>query len=159
MLNISFYFKWINLIVKYSENDPRIPDLRLFLPRNSKLFFSSKEIRQTEIICLKIIDYNLSFLNCFDYFDFFLLIGIVEKNEENNSPEKLEKINQQALSILFTYITDLKSLGFSEIQISCGVIKVVRELNKFQNNWINLYKEIFYLEEEDFEDCYESIKS
>jgi hypothetical protein len=100
-------------------------------------------------------------LNCFDYFNFFIFIGIIEKKENillGLNDEKLEKINNQALSILFTFIVTIKSLNYSEIQISCAVIKLIREINNFENLWINLYKEFFYLEEEDFQECYEAIK-
>ncbi len=105
--------------------------------------------------------------------DFFLFIGIVEVNEieiyndknnnniENNftiSQEILEHLNIQALKLITDFILDIKSLEFSEIFITCSVIKLTRELNNFKKSWINLYKEIFSLEEEAFQECYECLK-
>lgn len=175
--------------------------MRIIPRRNINDYYNGKEIRQTEIICLQIIDYNLNFFNCFDYLDFFLFLGIVERNEfisdknfeeilenyNNNDGdnrnneienledirnkdkkieelffeenEKLENMNFQAYKILMNFIMDLKSLEFSEIHITCAVIKIIRELNNYEKKWINLYKEIFYLDEESFEDCYNYLKS
>lgn len=168
-------------IAKYSENNPLVPNLRSIPKRNSDDYLISEEIRQIEIICIKLIGYDLNFLNCFDYLDFFLFIGIVEineienykdenlnenhnhnhNNEENNlliNQEILEHINNQALKLITDFIMDLRCLEFPEIFIACSVIKLTRELNNFKKSWINLYKEIFLLEEEAFNECYECLK-
>lgn len=106
------------------------------------------------------VDYDLKFLNCFDFLDFFLFIGFVEfEKNEKYSNEKLEDLNKQAIKIISNFIIDIKSLEFSEIEISCSVIKIVREINNFEKNWIDFYKENFLLEESTFQDCYNLIKS
>jgi len=127
--------------------------------RNSRVYFTEREIKNTEIICLKILNYNLSFLNVYDYLDFFLLIGIVEKTEMPYNIEILNKINNQTMIITNSFISDNKSLIFSDLQISCSIIKLVRELNKFQNKWINIFKEIFLIEEVYFTECFEVLKT
>lgn len=107
---------------------------------------------------MKILDYKLDFLNVFDYLEFFQTIGIVEKSEIISGNETIEKINLQTFNIIISFVSDVKSLNFSDLQIACGSIKIIREINNLKIKWLDLYKEIFFIEEEHFSDCYEAIK-
>ena len=127
-------------------------------PRNPRINFTVKEIKSTEIFCLKIIDYKLDFLNVYDYLEFFQIIGIIEKSEIISENETIEKINLQTINIIMSFLSDIKSLNFSDLQIACGSIKIIREINNLKIKWLDLYKEIFFIEEEHFTDCYEAIK-
>jgi len=126
--------------------------------RNSKIYFTERELKIAEIISLKILNYNLNFLNVYDYLDFFLLIGIVEKSEIAYNCDFLERMNNQVMNITNTFISDNKSLIFSDLQIACSIIMLVRELNKFQFKWLQKYREIFYIEEVYFTECFEMLK-
>lgn len=135
-----------------------MPDFKDLFTRNSRIYFSERDLRHTEIVCLKILNYNLNFINVFDYLDFFALIGIVDKTDMDYNFDLLDKINNQVFSIANTFISDSKSLIFSDLQIACSVIKLVRELNKFQAKWLNIYKELFFIEEAYFSECFETLK-
>jgi hypothetical protein len=87
------------------------------------------------------------------------MIGIVDKTEMAYNLDILEKINYQVFSIANTFISDSKSLIFSDLQIACSVIKLTRELNKFQNKWLIVYKELFFIEDVYFTDCFIMLKS
>jgi len=87
------------------------------------------------------------------------MIGIVDKTEMAYNLDILEKINYQVFSIANTFISDSKSLFFSDLQIACSVIKLARELNKFQNKWLIVYKELFFIEDVYFTDCFIMLKS
>ncbi len=105
------------------------------------------------------MNYNLSFLNVYDYLDFFLLIGFVEKSEMTYNTDILDKMNTQAIDIANSFISDKTSLHFNDFQITCATIKLVRELNKFQNKWNNIFKEMFLIDENNFSECFEVLKS
>ncbi len=87
------------------------------------------------------------------------MIGIVDKNEMTFNLDALEKVNNQALTITNAIISENKSLVFSDLQIACSIVKLVRELNKFNNKWLNVYKELFFIEEVYFLECFEMLKS
>ncbi len=87
------------------------------------------------------------------------MIGIIDKTEMEYNIDVLEKINKQIFSIINTFISDSKSLIFSDLQIACSIIKLVRELNKFQNKWLTVYKELFFIEDVYFTECFEMLKS
>lgn len=87
------------------------------------------------------------------------MIGIVEKNEMAYNLDALEKMNNQVFSIANTFVRENKSLIFSDLQIACSIIKLVREINKFQNKFLHVFKELFFIEDFYFTECFEMLKS
>lgn len=113
----------------------------------------------SEIFVLKVMDYDLKFFNAYDYVDFFFHIGIFQKNEvEKINTHILEKINFQAVYILRNFTATLTSLLFSDLQIACSIIKILREISSLKRNWPEIFQEIFYIQEQDFYQCYEELK-
>lgn len=87
------------------------------------------------------------------------MLGIVDKTDMDYNLDALEKINNQVFFIVNAFISESKSLIFTDLQIACSIIKLVRELNKFQNKWLDVYKELFFIEDVYFSDCFEALKS
>ena len=105
---------------KFNEKDPHVPDLNSFIRvynQNSKFYFifSVEEIRETEVIILKLLKYKLNFYSLYQFITFFFANGILSEryikeinaNKRNKLSEKkiLEKIYVKSREIL-DYIID-----------------------------------------------------
>ena len=71
----------ILLSCKFDEDDPIIPDLTDFQTKDSKLYFSTKEILQNEVTCLKLLDYKVNYFTAFYCLEILLSYGIFFEKE------------------------------------------------------------------------------
>ena len=73
------------LIAKFEENDSSIPDLTTFQLLDSLSYFYANEIINHEIVCLKLLKYDLCQYSAFHFLKFFCAQGIIFENEINDN--------------------------------------------------------------------------
>ena len=106
---------------KFNEKDPHVPDLNSFIRiynQNSKFYFifSLEELRETEVIILKLLKYKLNYYSLYQFITFFFANGIlfeknikqINANKKNKNLEKkiLEKIYVKSREIVDIIIDD-----------------------------------------------------
>jgi hypothetical protein len=111
-----------------------LPDISSFL-NPQKEYYSKTEVRQMELVCLQLLDYNLSRYSAFTILTYFLDNGIPYGN-----PTEVEKLYNDSYEVLATFVNDLRSLDFTPFQIACAVLLYTAETISF-----NLTKAIKYL--------------
>lgn len=67
--------------VKFDEDDAIIPDLNDFGFINYKNFYTVDDLRQYEVTCLRLLDYNLKLNSPFNFLYFLCLNGIIFSDE------------------------------------------------------------------------------
>ena len=88
---------------KFNEKDPHVPDLNSFIRiynQNSKFYFifSLEELRETEVIILKLLKYKLNIFSLYQFITFFFANGILfEKNIKMSPVIKKYKYSQKKI--------------------------------------------------------------
>ena len=88
---------------KFNEKDPHVPDLNSFIRiynQNSKFYFifSLDELRETEVIILKLLKYKLNIFSLYQFITFFFANGILfEKNIKMSPVVKKYKYSQKKI--------------------------------------------------------------
>ena len=93
--------------------------------------------KQSEILCLKCLDYDLGKYSTFDYINLFFSLGIIYSNQIKRNID-INKLYYTCLNYLDFIIEDNNSLNFSSYILALSIIKFVIENNNFFNS------EIFY---------------
>ena len=106
---------------KFNEKDPHVPDLNSFIRiynQNSKFYFIFQidELRETEVIILKLLKYKLNIFSLYQFITFFFANGILFEENIRKSPimkkykysqkKILEKIYVKSREILDIIIDD-----------------------------------------------------
>ena len=118
--------------------------------------YSLTELKNYELMCLRLLNYNLDRSTCFDFLDLFLKNGIVFEGEI--SLKKLEKLYHYNSKILNNFIFDQRYFDFNPLQIACAIVRLSREVYKMEG-WPELYEKIYRIRSEDFMNCYFVIKT
>jgi hypothetical protein len=118
--------------------------------------YSLTELKNYELMCLRLLNYNLDRSTCFDFLDLFLKNGIVFEGEI--SLKKLEKLYHYNSKILNNFIFDQRYFDFNPLQIACAIVRLSREVYKMEG-WSELYEKIYRIRSEDFMNCYFVIKT
>ena len=88
---------------KFNEKDPHVPDLNSFIRiynQNSKFYFIFQidELRETEVIILKLLKYKLNIFSLYQFITFFFANGILfEKNIKQSPIMKKYKYSQKKI--------------------------------------------------------------
>lgn len=120
------------LAFQFNENCSRIKNI-------DYLFEFIKTIPyfcQLEIYCLKILNYDLAHLSCYDYLFNIFTMGIISSNIEPNC-EAVKQFYESCIDLMDRLVQDDRYLDFSEYEIALGIIKIqleeknIRVLNSF----------------------------
>jgi hypothetical protein len=85
--------------------------------------FTQREIQEFEILCLKILNYNLLESSSFTLLNLILNNGILSKDESNaKNPENLDLLYKIIFQINSVFVTDNRYVDFSNLQISISII-------------------------------------
>jgi hypothetical protein len=88
---------------KFNEKDPHVPDLNSFIRiynQNSKFYyiFSVDELRETEVVILKLLKYKLIIYSLYQFITFFFANGILfEENLRGDTAMKKYKYSQKKI--------------------------------------------------------------
>ena len=147
---------------KYIEDDIFEPDLQIFCDIEKNIPLNIEEIRESEVQCLTILNYNMFLYSAYDWINILLNNGILFEMEirEENELQNIYIYTQKLLTLITgkTYFCK-----YSSIQIACSIVRISRE--KFLNKNLEISEKLFKLlfglygvEFSDFEECYNIIK-
>lgn len=103
---------------------------------------SKKEIKEYEIKCLELLNYNLSNPSSYSILSIILNNGIISENENKNLL-LINKIYQDIINFHFEFVRDLRFLDFTNIDIAISIVSYVCKENNL-HFWKNSIKK-FYL--------------
>jgi hypothetical protein len=151
----------LNILAKYAENDPLIPEYSTFASNTSKFYFTIKDVRKYEDYLIKVLDYKLDYYTPYCITSFFIQHGIVFNDEILllNGCKPLE-LEQKCYEVLNLFIQENQFLEYSSIQIALAVVLLVRDNYNLERNKMQLFYQLFKLEEFSsiFEKCARDIK-
>jgi hypothetical protein len=115
--------------------------------------FSANDIKKSEIVCLKLLNYNLKRTTSYDFLEAMLNHGIVFENEVSLvSAQNLKEMNDLAYSILNEFVYDTRYLDFTPLQLAASVVSYVRK-KFFFKCWTRLLEEAYSISQEYFMTC------
>ena len=91
--------------------------------------------KQSEILCLKCLDYDLGKYSTFDYINLFFSLGIIYSKQIKRNID-ITKLYYTCLNYLDFIIEDNNSLNFSSYILALSIIKFVLEKNNYFNSEI-----------------------
>ena len=123
------------LTLKFNERciNNNLFDFKNFKSNILKIEF----FKQSEILCLKCLDYDLEKYSTFDYINLFFSLGVICSNKIKGNID-INKLYYTCLNYLDYVIEDNNSLNFTSYILALSIIKFVLEKNNYFNS------EIFY---------------
>ena len=123
------------LTLKFNERciNNNLFDFKNFKSNILKIEF----FKQSEILCLKCLDYDLGKYSTFDYINLFFSLGVIYSNKIKGNID-INKLYYTCLNYLDYVIEDNNSLNFTSYILALSIIKFVLEKNNYFNS------EIFY---------------
>ena len=123
------------LTLKFNERciNNNLFDFKNFKSNILKIEF----FKQSEILCLKCLDYDLGKYSTFDYINLFFSLGVICSNKIKGNID-INKLYYTCLNYLDYVIEDNNSLNFTSYILALSIIKFVLEKNNYFNS------EIFY---------------
>ena len=123
------------LTLKFNERciNNNLFDFKNFKSNILKIEF----FKQSEILCLKCLDYDLGKYSTFDYINLFFSLGVICSNKIKRNID-INKLYYTCLNYLDYVIEDNNSLNFTSYILALSIIKFVLEKNNYFNS------EIFY---------------
>ena len=91
--------------------------------------------KQSEILCLKCLDYDLGKYSTFDYINLFFSLGVICSNKIKGNID-INKLYYTCLNYLDYVIEDNNSLNFTSYILALSIIKFVLEKNNYFNSEI-----------------------
>ena len=157
---------------KMKETDASEPPLEYFVKIKQNTFFSIKQIAQYEVACLKSINYNIFSYSAYDWVMQLISIGIVfdceidSKNSiiilNGHRHTIINSINKYILKMLLNLTLKNIFLKYSPAQIAFSLIQIAREKfldpNLINNNLYNKLINFYYINFDEFQNCYEELK-
>ena len=146
---------------KYNENDIFEPDFNDLTQLNDKIILQIDEILKYEIICLKLIDYNLINYSSYDWLMVLLSNGFIFEEEIKGKPVNTINNTYNYIKKTLALITS-KSYFFkyNPFKIAFSLIHLGREkfINEEDGKYFKLIKELYNISFSDYENCYKEIK-
>ena len=147
---------------KYNENDIFEPDFNDLTQLNDKIILQIDEILKYEIICLKLIDYNLINYSSYDWLMVLLSNGFIFEEEIKGKPVNTINNTYNYIKKTLALITS-KSYFFkyNPFKIAFSLIHLGREkfINEEDGKYFKLIKELYNISFSDYENCYKEIKN
>ena len=149
-------FGCLLLGTKFIEIDGKLPPMQSYLKYILNRRISLKEIIEIESICLKKLEYHLSFPQPINFLNIFLLNGIVFNTDENDTKKK--SISCSIYMKPYDILSELISLNadylkFHPLELACACIAFARESYKL-SKWHYVFEKVFGIYESKFYDAY-----
>ena len=154
-------FGCLLLGTKFIEIDGKLPPMQSYLKYILNRRISLKEIIEIESICLKKLEYHLSFPQPINFLNIFLLNGIVFNTDENDTKKK--SISCSIYMKPYDILSELISLNadylkFHPLELACACIAFARESYKL-SKWHYVFEKIFGIYESKFNDAYNFVRN
>ena len=141
------------LVLKYFSVGSNILYLNKFKNFYVKKYFSTLELKILEILCLKLIDYNLDIPSPYHFLELFLVNGIVFKTD-NVKMELSNKIYNLVISTLEKImISNNEYIKYNPLNLCCCIIAYCRETFNIEK-WPKILSKVFDIEYKQFEKVY-----
>jgi len=147
---------------KYNENDIFEPDLNDFIQFHEKYILQIDEMIKYEIICLKLIDYNLINYSSYDWLMVLLSNGFIFEEEISNKPSNI-------INNIYNYIKKCLALitakpfffQYNPFKIAFSLIQIGREkyIGDDDGKYFKFIKDLYKVKFSDYENCYKEIKN
>lgn len=121
----------INQLDKYIEKIPRLFDENKLRSIQLNYQFSNRDLHDSELFCLKMLDYHLSDLCSFSVLKLILQNGIAlesDKNAQSDLDSKLEKVYDNILIMNSKFLVDKRFVDFNPLEIAISLITYNCEL-------------------------------
>ena len=146
--------------LKFNEIDLYEPKLNKFCKIDKDIVVSENEIRNYEIKCLKIIDYNIINYSAYDWLKTLNKVGYAFNNRINKL--KFEQIKDKQKLILRRIIYSDILYRYDSFIIALSIIHLSMDntfyTDKTSKELFDLFLTIFSKKFSDYEDCYKDIK-
>ena len=154
-------FGCLLLGTKFIEIDGKLPPMQSYLKYILNRRISLKEIIEIESICLKKLEYHLSFPQPINFLNIFLLNGIVFNTDENDNKKKniTCSIYMKPYDILSELISlNADYLKYHPLELACACIAFARESYKL-SKWHYVFEKVFGIYESKFNDAYNFVRN
>ena len=157
---------------KLRETDIYEPRLDNFCDIKKKVHLSEEKILYYELVCLKIIKYNIFSYSAYDWLSELLNVGVVfdceiDKNHSiilvnGHRHSILNTINKYAMKLLLNITIKEIYIKYSPLYISLSLILIAREKyldkNLIKPALFNNLTELYGIKFENYENCYREMK-
>jgi hypothetical protein len=126
----------------------------------SKYLNTIKDIRDIELLCLKCLNYELSYFSSFDYINLFFSLGFIfpNKNKINQIDINITNLYLQCIKILNIIIEDIRYLELDPYILALSIIKLICSQSIYFNENIIQYIYGINLSKEKYIKCIINIK-
>ena len=126
----------------------------------SKYLNTLKDIRDIELLCLKCLNYELSYFSSFDYINLFFSLGFIfpNKNKINQIDINITNLYLQCIKILNIIIEDIRYLELDPYILALSIIKLICSQSIYFNENIIQYIYGINLSKEKYIKCIINIK-
>ena len=155
--------KYHNFLAKYIENDAYLGSFSTLVCELKSILYSPEDIQHTEIICLKMLDYDLCRYTSKQYFDIMTKIGFIFDDEVS----LLGEYNIKALyflgsKILKEFIVLFDSTEFPSYIIAFSILVLIREYyinldNKLHDDRITILENVYNIKKNFYLKCFKKI--
>lgn len=134
---------------KYIEKIPRIFDENKIKEVNLKYEFTNKDLHESELICLELLDYNLNDLCSFSILKLILQNGIILQSENFSGykfDSHIENLYDNILVMNSMFLVDKRFMDFNALEVALSIITFYTELFKlysWKNKILSFYTKKF----------------
>ena len=150
---------FFSLSSKFKETNIFEPKFNVYLELAEKFQINIEQIRNFELFCLKLTEYNFFLYSAYDWLSSFMANGYIFDCEINNK-DFIKDIHDYALRLLVLVTPKYAFIKYSPMQIALSLIQICRE-NRIQNLNNRLYNyllKIYGIQFKDYENCYKELK-
>lgn len=157
-----FVLAFFLLFAKLNENNIFEPNLTQFESSDEKKSLNLREIKESEIECLNMIQYDVIDFSAYDWLSVLLNNGFIFEDElDNLAKNTINSIYTFTKKTLAAITNKELFLNFSPFQIALSIIKIAREKYSLENDYNHNFEiicDIYQTKLSDFKNCYTSIK-
>lgn len=156
-----FVLAFFLLFAKLYENNIFEPNLTQFEFSDGKKTLNLREIKEYEIECLNMIQYDVIDFSAYDWLSVLLNNGFVFEDEiDNLAKNTIQSIYTFTKKTLAAITNKELFLHFSPFHLALSIIKIAREKYSLEgdNNNFDIICDIYQTKFSDFKNCYTSIK-
>ena len=141
----------LNLKFNYIEN--KMIRIKKIIESFDDLDITLKDLYETEIWALKLIDYELTFKTPFSFMEFFLINGIIFNEDYLQSDKSINIYELSKETIENVMETSNDYFKYDYFYLCCSIIAFVRDKFKL-NKWPNAFENNFGIKFDEFYDVY-----
>ena len=141
------------LTIKFSYEGNRIITMKKYRSVFKNRYYSSRDIKEIEYLCLHLCDYNLLFPSPIAFMEIFLLNRIISYQDDIKKESK-KRINNSIMSTLEKIIYESNEyIKYNPLYLCCCIIYYIREIYGLEK-WPRILSNLFNTNFQTFEVVY-----